>query len=189
MIPGATYSAHGASGEFPDAGTVASVQVADVQTLDQDGRSLRFASDVIADHLVVVNFIYTDCKTLCPISSAIFARLQELLGENSRAYDARLISITLDPVYDTPTRLKTYSRQYEVGARWIWITGSEENIGTLTRGLGASTDNFRQHESLILVGDARNSRWTVFNVLPKPEILLAEIERLAAIREQTPAGR
>ena len=74
------------------------VRLVEVQAIDQDGRSLKFASEVIGVHIVVVNFIYARCRTLCPISSAIFARLQELLHQKLQMNNARLISISLDPV-------------------------------------------------------------------------------------------
>lgn len=162
----------------------ARVDVVEVATIDQDGRALKFASEVIGDRIVVVNFIYTSCKTLCPLSSAIFARLQEMLLQSEAGKDARLVSITLDPRSDTPRRLKASAQQYDAGARWLWITGSEADIAALTNGLGASAVNFRDHDSLTLVGDARNARWTAFNALPGPEQLLAEVERLASARTQ-----
>lgn len=162
--------------------TGAPVQLADVQTFDQDEHPLNFAKEVIGDRIVVINFIYTNCKTLCPISSALFARLQELFRSKNLKETTRLISITLDPLYDTPSRLKRYAGQYDAGDQWLWITGGQDNIAAVTRGLGASNDNFRDHDSLIIVGDARTSRWRAFNALPEPEMLLAEVERLASLR-------
>lgn len=165
------------------------VRLVEVQAIDQDGRSLKFTSEVIGDHIVVVNFIYTSCRTLCPISSAIFARLQELLHQKLPMNNARLISISLDPVYDSPSRLKAYAEQYAAGSQWYWITGSVENIDAITRGLGTSRDNFREHDSFILVGDARTGKWSAFNTLPEPEKLLAEVERLFSIREREAVRR
>lgn len=167
----------------------APVELADVQTLDQDGRSLNFASEAIGDRIVVVNFIYTSCRTLCPISSALFARLQDLLASSDAAKDVRLVSVTLDPLHDTPSRLMAYARQYDAGDRWLWITGSEENIAAVARGFGADAANFRAHDSLTLVGDAKMGRWTIFNVLPGSEALLAEVERLASARARAAERR
>ena len=183
-----SFGAVGASGGAPDSRTGAQVQLADVQTLDQDERSLNFARDAIGDHIVVVNFIYTRCKTVCPISSALFAQLQELLRGKKLTETPRLVSITLDPLYDTPSRLKSFAEQYDAGNQWLWITGGQDNIAAVTRGLGASTDNFRDHDSLIIVGDPRTSNWTAFNTLPEPEILLAEIERLVSLRSRSTTG-
>ena len=185
---GLSFGAIGASGAAPETRAGKQVRLVDVQTVDQDERPLYFARDVIGDRIVVVNFIYTSCKTVCPISSALFARLQDLIrGKNLK--ETRLVSITLDPLYDTPSRLKRYAGQYDAGDQWLWITGTRDHIAAVTRGLGASTDNFRDHESLVLVGDARTSTWTAYNTLPEPEILFAEIERLAALREHYKAGR
>ncbi len=178
----AFFGAPGASGDSPDSRTGSPVQLADVQTLDQDERALNFASEVIGDRIVVINFIYTSCKTICPISSALFERLQEIIHDKNLTETTRLISITLDPLYDTPSRLKRYAGQYNAGDQWLWITGGQNSIAAVTRGLGASNDNFRDHDSLIIVGDARASRWRAYNTLPEPETLLAEVERLASLR-------
>ena len=184
---GLSFGAVGASGAAPDSRTGAQVRLVDAPILDQDARPLNFARDVIGNQIVVVNFIYTSCKTLCPISSAMFARLQEMIRDQ-KISETRLVSITLDPLYDTPSRLKSYAGHYDAGSQWLWITGSQDNITAVTRGLGASNDNFRDHDSLVIVGDARTSTWTAYNTLPEPDILLAEIERLTSLRQHARPG-
>ncbi|MGK0180340.1 MAG: cytochrome oxidase Cu insertion factor (SCO1/SenC/PrrC family), partial [Nitrospinales bacterium] len=53
------------------------IKLLDLDLVDQDGRVLSFKGDVIKDNLVVINFIYTACKTSCPIQSTIFSHLQK----------------------------------------------------------------------------------------------------------------
>src|ERR1700732_3340952 len=52
------------------------VRVVDRPVVDQDGITRSFGKDVVGDHLVVMDFIYTSCGTLCPLQSAILADLQ-----------------------------------------------------------------------------------------------------------------
>jgi len=72
----------GKTGAGPDTEVrPATVNLPDVELLDQDGNRVRFRSDVVKDRLVVIDAIYTTCPLVCPILSATFSDLQELLGD------------------------------------------------------------------------------------------------------------
>jgi hypothetical protein len=49
----------------------------DVPVLTQDGKSVRFHSDLVKGNVVAVNFIFTNCKTLCPMLGGMFPNLQK----------------------------------------------------------------------------------------------------------------
>src|SRR6266542_3044640 len=78
----------------------------------------------------VVDFIYTDCTETCPIQSAEFARLER---EFPDAADLRLVSITVDPVHDTPEVLRRYAGRYSADDRWWFLTGAKQEIYCLAR--------------------------------------------------------
>ena len=73
--------------------------------LDQDGREMEFVTDAIGDHIVVMDFVYTTCTTICPVLSALFSQVQTKLGSDVVGNDVRLISMSVDPIRDTPQRL------------------------------------------------------------------------------------
>ena len=52
----------------------AEIDLRDRMLVDQDGRELMFVSDVIGDNIVVMDFVYTTCTTICPVLSALFTR-------------------------------------------------------------------------------------------------------------------
>lgn len=116
----------------------------DVAVLDQDGRELKFYSDLVKDKIVVINFIYTSCRAVCPMAGRNFAQLQNALGERF-GRDVFLISVSTDPATDTPARLKSWARA--VGARtegggWTLLTGEPGQIASLLKvvtGDGART--------------------------------------------------
>lgn len=89
-------------------------QIPDVTLVDQEGEEVHFYSDLVADKVVAMNFIFTTCTTVCPPMGAIFGKLQQDLGERA-GRDVHLISVTVDPVTDTPDRLKAWSERF--GAR------------------------------------------------------------------------
>ena len=62
------------------AGTV-HIKLPDTVLTDQHGKTLRFNTDAVAGRLVLINFMYTTCTTVCPGHSALFASLQQRHGE------------------------------------------------------------------------------------------------------------
>lgn len=142
--------------------------------VDERGRRVALAKDLIAERIAVVNFVYTTCTTVCPVSSAMFAQLQERLGA-ALGKDVVLVSITVDPVRDTPERLRKYAAQYGAREGWTWLTGAKRDVDAVLKGFGAYTPNFEDHPPIVLVGDAAGG-WTRFFGFPSPEQLLARIE-------------
>src|SRR3990172_2879785 len=85
-----------ASGEEVAEARSIEVKLYDLELLDQDGRKVRFASDVVGDRIVVIDTFFTTCGLICPILSAIFADLQEKLV-NRLGEEVALLSISLYP--------------------------------------------------------------------------------------------
>jgi protein SCO1 len=169
-----------------DAGTAASasqgraVKVGDVALLDQDGRRLRLASDAIGDKVVVVTFVFTNCVDTCPLVSHTFSQVQEQLGALMEQR-VRLISLTIDPVRDTPARLKAYAAQHGAGPGWLWLTGDPRSVTTALEGFGVHNASPDRHPSLVLVGDLRSGRWTPIYDIDNAQQLVANVaDHLAA---------
>ena len=162
----------------------ADVNLFDLELINQDGELVRFKSDVIDDKLIVMDFIYTTCKTACPIQTAIFMRLQEELG--SRLGDeVSLVSISIDPATDIPPRLKAYGKKHHAKPGWIWLTGKKLNVDQVLLGLRAYSSDIVEHPSMILVGDGRRGDWTRYYGFPKVETILAKLNELKALRKNS----
>jgi len=157
------------------------LRLADTLLRDQDGRELRLRSDVLGKRVAVVNFVYTTCTTVCPVSSATLAQLQERLGARLGT-QVQLVSITVDPLRDTPARLKEYSARHEAGGGWLWLTGSKANVDAALKAFGAYTPNPEDHPAMTLVGDLEGARWTRLYGFPSADELLAQVERALALR-------
>ena len=93
----------------------ARVTLHDLQLVDVDGQTIRFKSEAVGNRIVVVGFIYTSCTTICPVTSAVFAdvqqRLIKKLGERF-GHEVKLITLTVDPATDTSERLKAYAANF-----------------------------------------------------------------------------
>jgi len=159
------------------------VNLLNAELLDQNGTQVRFASDIVGDRIVALNFIYTDCSTTCPIVSAIFSKLQSQLG-NKLQQDVRLVSLSINPSTDTPEKLKAYAEHFHAQPEWRWLTGEKDQVDDLLKGLGVFNTDYTSHAPVILVGDPVSGEWTRFNGLTSPETIAARIDKLLAARNE-----
>lgn len=111
--------------------------VADARLVDQDGRPASLAS--FRGHRVALTFIYTRCPLpdFCPLMDRHFLSVQRSIQSTPALSDVRLVTVTLDPEYDTPPVLKAYAGR--VGADptvWSYLTGSPEEIRTFGEQFG-----------------------------------------------------
>jgi len=169
-----------------DAASPVSVKIHDRVLVTQDGKSVHFADDVIADRIVVMDFIYTTCTTVCPVLSTILGQVQVGLGERL-GNDVHMVSVSVDPGRDTPERLKAYSESHKAKPGWVWLTGEKTEVDDVLRGLGAYTPDFEDHPSMVLVGDAGSGTWIRFFGFPGPDKILAAVEELEMARQMASA--
>ena len=152
--PAAQAAADGHASHVPS-----KMEIPDVELLDQDGRKVRFYSDLVKGRTVAVNFIFTTCTTVCPPLGATFARVQRELGDRA-GRDVHLISVSVDPVTDTPERLKAWGEKFKAGPGWTFVTGPQPQVGELLRALGASADKREDHTPNVVVGNDAAGQWT-----------------------------
>lgn len=157
------------------------VDLLDKVLIDQHGNEVKFVSDVIGDRIVVMDFIYTTCTTVCPVISAVFGQLQKKLGDQL-GDEVVLLSISVDPVRDTPQRLKAYAAKHNAGPDWVWLTGHKRTMDDVLDGLGAYSPNFSDHPAMVLVGDVRTGEWSRFFGFPSPDRLIKQVNTLQAAR-------
>jgi protein SCO1 len=159
----------------------------DTALVDQDGRKLPFKSQVLGDRIAVLSFAYTSCTTVCPVVSALMAQVQGKLGAR-QGRDVALVTVTVDPLRDTPARLKAYGAGVGAAAGWTWLTGPKPQVDEVLKVFGAYTADYTQHPALVLVGDAKAGKWLRFYGFPTSEQLLGAVNELSAARTKTPAA-
>jgi protein SCO1/2 len=162
----------------------ADIDLRDRLLVDQDGRERMFVSEVVGDNIVVMDFVYTTCTTICPVLSALFTQVQGQLGE-AVGDEVTLVSMSVDPVRDTPQRLKAYSAKHRAGDGWLWLTGPKADVEDVLTGLGAYTPSFEDHPSMVLIGDGRTGEWKRLFGFPNPDRIVQIVNDL---REQRGAG-
>lgn len=159
-------------------------EVPDALLVDQEGAPRPFSS--FRGHRLAVTFIYTRCPlpNFCPMMNRHFAAVQETIKRTPRLSDVRLLTVTLDPQFDTPAVLKRHADGVGADRKvWSFMTGAPDEIRKFARAFGIhvepDTDDANQiiHNLRTAVVDARGrlvaarsgSDWT-------PASLVADLE-------------
>jgi protein SCO1/2 len=159
----------------------AEVKYGDTVLVDQAGRKVKLKSEVFGDRLVVIDFAYTNCTTICPVLTSLLAKVQDGLGERM-GKEVSLVTITVDPARDTAPRLKEYAAKHGVKPGWTWLTGPTGTVNETLKGFGAYAVNFEDHPPMVLVGDPKTNTWTRFFGFSDPKTILARVDELAHAR-------
>ncbi|MCQ4347446.1 SCO family protein [Pseudomonas stutzeri] len=154
----------------------------DTRMLDQDGRELRFYSDVLAGRVVLLNVVFTRCEDACPLITRKLAEVRAALGE--RAARVHFVSLSSDPQHDSPQALKAYARKHGAdSANWVFLTGEQDGVGLVLSRLGQLSRSPEEHSTLLIAGDVANKRWSKI----RPDAPVAAIaERLRLLAAPAP---
>ena len=112
-----------------------------VALVDESGRPMRLSD--LRGHRVALTFIYTRCPLpdFCPLMDKHFAALQQQIRSSKDLADVRLVSITLDPEFDTPAVLQKHAKVVGANpATWTFLTGDREQVLAVAKQFGIYTE-------------------------------------------------
>jgi protein SCO1/2 len=137
---------------------------------NQDGKQLRFYTDILKGNVVIINSFYSTCNGVCRVTIPVFKQLQDDLGERV-GKDVRLVSITVDPESDAPEVLKRYAAGVGAKPGWDFLTGDKETVDQVLYKLGLYTDAKEEHSNIFIVGNEQTGLWKkVLGIAPPYEI-------------------
>ena len=144
----------------------------DIPVTDANGRTDGFVALLAPRGPVIISFFYTSCLSLCDVTNAILYGVDQDVRE-SGGDPITLVSLSIDPMNDTPTALKDNAEPFKPSENWLWLTAGWRGTDPLLDGLGTSFDSIFSHDPMFLVGDFCSSRFTRVIGLPEPEFLIA----------------
>jgi protein SCO1 len=144
--------------------------------IDQSGKERQFYNDLIKHKAVAINFIFTACTSSCPLSTAIFRQVQKKLTPQK----VQLITISVDPVNDTPERLLEFSKKFNADANWSFITGEKATVSELLKNLNVFTGDKNDHSNTVIVGNDMTHQWTRLYGFPQAEEIIAALKNTAS---------
>ncbi len=170
-------TAQGSAPPFPVVGRAAP----DFTLTDQEGRRVRLAE--FRGRLILLNFIYTNCTDVCPVTTAMLTRVQRgLIARGWWARDVVFLTVTTDPLRDTVAALATYARRYHADARgWHFLTGDEPSLRRVYRAYGIviqPVGRLQEHDLPTFVIDRRGMVLGAYALGFESEDVLRDLEHL-----------
>jgi protein SCO1/2 len=157
--------------------TVEAYSIPDVKLVDMN-RAAVSLHEVLDDKFpVILNFIYTSCTAICPVTTATFQQVQQELGAGRDK--ARMVTISIDPENDTPARLKEYAGKYSVGPQWKMLTGTVENSIAVQRAFGVYSGDKMNHKPVtFLRPKGANKPWVRLEGFASASDIVNELGKL-----------
>lgn len=166
--------------------TAAHKYFTDVVLVNQDGEKMRLYSDLLKDKVVVIDFFFATCQGVCLPLNRNLQKVQEALGDRL-GKDVHLISVTVDPTEDTPTRLKAYADKLDARRGWYFLTGEKANVDFALRKLGGYVDDKQDHTNIFIIGNERTGLWKKAFGLARPDDIIKVVD--SVLNDQPTGGR
>ena len=158
----------------------------DVVLVNQNGEHLRFYSDLLKGKVVVISSFMATCNSACPVKNRNLEKLQEAAGDRL-GKDVYILSISVDPVTDTPQRLKEYAKTYHAKPGWHFLTGKKENVDWALYKIGQYVPNKADHTNLLVMGNEETGLWKKVFGLAKTEDLINAY--VSVLNDKAPAKK
>lgn len=151
-----------------------------VPLMRQDGEMIGTRQALDDGRPVLLNFVFTTCNTICPVTSQVFAEVRSRLGEDRERL--HMVSISIDAEYDIVDRLRAYSDSLGAGAGWSFFTGTEADSIAVQKAFHAYQGDKMNHVPVTFLRAAPGQPWIRLEGLASPAQLLAEVRGLLPMR-------
>ena len=156
-------------------------QLPDFRLVECSGQTLGLAD--LRGKVWIADFIFTRCPGPCLRMSSRMASLQSNLGSDA---DLRLVSISVDPEFDTQEVLAKYAAQYRaVEGRWFFLTGDKTAIHQLAKSgfLVGGVDDVTLHTTRFVLVDRQGRVRGYYSSSDDDELRKLQTDARALLRE------
>jgi protein SCO1 len=155
-------------------------EVPAVSLVRDDGKVVSLPDEMNDGRPIVLNFIFTTCGSICPLMSSVFAQFERRLGTD--ADKVHLMSISIDPEQDTPTRLREYARKFNAGLQWQHYTGTLDASIAAQRAFDVYRGGKMSHNAVTLMRAAPDKPWLRIEGFVTADDLVHDYRKLLAAR-------
>jgi protein SCO1/2 len=164
--------------------------VPDIEVVNQDGRHVRFNSQVVDGRIAIVTGFFTSCSSMCPITQGKLLQVAKLLGPRL-GKNVVIVSVSVDAENDTPARMKDWGEKFHIGPGWTLLSGKRAQVETLLKSLGLFVELRQRHQSALMIGSTatgwvRISSWTPSEKLAKLAESMSSSKPVANAGVQSP---
>lgn len=149
------------------------VHLIDRRLVTAQGAEVNFVSGLIAKQPILLSFTFTGCVQLCPPSDIIMDLVAQRLGKDGlRRW--KLVTLTLDPLTDTPEHLRR-ERADQMHRDRIFLSGDPANVWSVLEGLRVQPGPNQDHDiQFLLIGTGGRDVRTIAG-LPEPDDLITAL--------------
>jgi protein SCO1/2 len=120
-------------------------KVKPVELTNQFGRKVTLNDKELEGKILVVDFFFTSCPSICPTLTRSMKKIQDAFNKTDTIL--RYVSITVDPVRDSAARLKAYGDKFNINHdTWWMLTGEKKDVYDLA--LNEFKANIAQEEGV-----------------------------------------
>jgi len=158
----------------------------DVLLINQNGEKMRFYSDLLKGKVVIINSFFATCQGSCLPMNRNLEKVQQALGDHV-GRDVFILSISVDPLVDTPPKLKDYAKKLNARPGWYFLTGDKENVEFALKKLGQFVDDKQDHLNIFIIGNERTGLWKKAFGLAQSDQLVKVVE--SVLNDQPTGGK
>jgi len=156
--------------------SVAEYTLPDTTLVRDDGRRVQLNAEMNDGRLVMLNFVFTTCSAVCPVTSQVFAEAQARLG--AQLPKVHMMSISIDPENDTPAQLRDYAKRFSAGAQWQHYTGSHATSVMLQKAFATYRGDKMNHLPVTLLRRGVGQPWVRLEGFVSPSELAVEVRSM-----------
>lgn len=143
----------------------------DVVLVNQHGEKMRFYSDLLRNKVVIINSFFATCTGSCLPLNRNLEKVQAALGDRL-GKDVFIVSISVDPLVDTPAALKEYAKKLHARSGWFFLTGTKQDVEFALKKIGHFVDQKESHLNVFIIGNERTGLWKkAFGLAPSDELV------------------
>jgi len=169
--------------------SIGQYEVPAVTLLDQENQRIQLEQVLDQDQPILVEFFFTTCTTFCDVRAARLLAVQQALAQDD--IEMHFLSISTDPEYDTPSRLRSYATRFRpVPQNWSLLTGAVRDIRRVEQSFDAHNPSADKmlHQPLTFIRPRPGADWVRLEGMMSNEVL-AEHVRLVLSESSPPISR
>lgn len=160
--------------------TTVSYTIPSIKLVRDDGKTVDFSQELNDGRAVVMNFIYTTCTEICPLTSETFSKFQAKLGKSLNK--VHMVSVSIDPEQDTPKSLRKYAKKYKAESNWNFYTGTVGASVATQKAFDAYRGDKMNHVPATYLRSAPDKPWLRIDGFASPDELLRAYQELTSVK-------
>jgi protein SCO1/2 len=149
--------------------------IPDLKILRQDGVTTTFPEELDDGRPVILNFIFTSCAAICPVSSRVLSNVQNKFGNEIQ--DVHMVSVSIDPEYDNAARINKYAEKFKAKPQWQFYTGTADNIKALQMAFKVFRGDKMNHTATTFLRSSPGKPWIRLDGFASADDIVVELGR------------